>query len=263
MFEAILPEAHLLKRLVDSLKDLVQDVNLLLTPTGLSMQAMDSSHVALVSLLLPNVAGGAFTEYRCDRQFMSIGISMGSLAKVMKLGDAQDEVVLQAGEEANCLKITFRNPKTQKTTEFSMNLVEIDEETLQVPETVYNSVVVLNSSDFAKTCLQMHTMSETLTIQTAPDSISFSVDGELGSGKVTISSKGMGMNGKDQTHLEVVEPVRQSFALKYLTLFNKAASLSPYLKLQLHAEQPLQVEFTMENEAGHLKFFLAPKISDE
>ncbi len=133
MFEATLPEAHLLKRLVDSLKDLVQDVTLLLTPSGLSMQAMDSSHVALVSLMLPST-GGTFSAYRCDHQFMRIGVSMGSLAKVLKLGDGQDEVVLQANDDANVLKITFKNPKTEKITEFSMRLVDNEEETLQVPD---------------------------------------------------------------------------------------------------------------------------------
>ena len=48
MFEAKLNDGTVLKRIVDAIKDLVQDVNLDISETGISLQAMDSSHVALV-----------------------------------------------------------------------------------------------------------------------------------------------------------------------------------------------------------------------
>ena len=50
MFEAKLTEGVILKKIVEAIKDLVSDVNIDVSPTGISLQAMDSSHVALVSL---------------------------------------------------------------------------------------------------------------------------------------------------------------------------------------------------------------------
>jgi len=50
MFEAKLTDGTVLKRIVEAIKDLVTEVNIDVTPTGLSLQAMDSSHVALVNL---------------------------------------------------------------------------------------------------------------------------------------------------------------------------------------------------------------------
>jgi len=61
MFEARLTNASTLKKIVESIKDLVSEVNLEAAPTGLSMQAMDSSHVALVCL---DLQCGGFEEYR-------------------------------------------------------------------------------------------------------------------------------------------------------------------------------------------------------
>ena len=58
------------------------------------------------------------------------------------------------------------------------------------------------------------------------------------------------------------EKVTLSFALRYLNMFNKAANISTFTRLCLHQEQPLVVEFKIEN-LGVLKYFLAPKISDE
>ena len=65
MFEARLAEGQVLKKIVEAIKDLVKTVNLDASQTGLSMQAMDSSHVALVSFQLDE---SGFSSFRCDRQ---------------------------------------------------------------------------------------------------------------------------------------------------------------------------------------------------
>jgi proliferating cell nuclear antigen len=51
--------------------------------------------------------------------------------------------------------------------------------------------------------------------------------------------------------------------VRYLNLFNKAAPLSSQVKLSMHQEAPLVVEYQMDNNLGSLKFYLAPKITDE
>ena len=58
------------------------------------------------------------------------------------------------------------------------------------------------------------------------------------------------------------EQVNLSFALRYLNMFNKAAPLSTFTRLCLHAEQPLVVEYKIDS-LGVLKYYLAPKINDE
>lgn len=64
MFEAKLIQGNLLKKIIESLKDLVTEANFDLSSGGVSLQAMDSSHVALVALML---RADAFEDYRCDR----------------------------------------------------------------------------------------------------------------------------------------------------------------------------------------------------
>lgn len=69
MFEARLTQGALLKKVVDAVKDLVGEANLDVNSTGLSLQAMDSSHVSLTAMSL---RADGFEHYRCDRP-----ISMG------------------------------------------------------------------------------------------------------------------------------------------------------------------------------------------
>ena len=64
MFEARLVQGSVLKKILDAVKDLVTDANFDCSETGFSLQAMDSSHVALVALLL---RADGFEHYRCDR----------------------------------------------------------------------------------------------------------------------------------------------------------------------------------------------------
>jgi proliferating cell nuclear antigen len=159
------------------------------------------------------------------------------------------------------LRIIFENPKTERRTQFNLNLITIDSEHLAIPETDYSSIVTINSSEFTKICRELYSLSETVSVVTNPDYVQFSVEGEVGTGQVRLGQNDSG-NKDEQTTLEVSEAVEQQFALRYLNMFNKASSLSTFTRLCLHQEQPLVVEFKIEN-LGVLKYFLAPKISDE
>lgn len=55
MFEARLTQGILLKKVVDAVKDLVNEVNLECSATGFGMQAMDQSHVSLVNFNVSRV----------------------------------------------------------------------------------------------------------------------------------------------------------------------------------------------------------------
>lgn len=70
MFEARLIQGNLLKKVLESLKDLLNEATWDCADTGIQLQAMDNSHVSLVSVLL---RADGFDKFRCDRQ-----LSMGN-----------------------------------------------------------------------------------------------------------------------------------------------------------------------------------------
>jgi proliferating cell nuclear antigen len=218
---------------------------------------MDGSHVALVSL---NLSMEGFEHYRADTA-MVLGVNVAMLAKVMKLADANDSITLSAEDNATHLKLIFENQKQERTTEFTLNLISLDVEHLAIPETEYSSLVSINSSEFTKICKELYSLNETLTIVTNPSFVTFSVESEAGSGSIKLGNNETG-SAEERTTLEVSEPVTQQFAIRYLNMFNKAAPLSTFTRLCLHNEQPLVVEYKIDN-LGVLKYYLAPKISDE
>ena len=72
MFEARILQGSILKKVLESIKDLVTDANFECTANGFALQAMDSSHVSLVALMLRSTG---FDHYRCDRD-VTMGMNL-------------------------------------------------------------------------------------------------------------------------------------------------------------------------------------------
>ena len=94
MFEARLNQAGLLKKVLDSIKDLVTDANFDCSATGFSLQAMDSSHVSLVAMQLRS---DGFEHFRCDRN-LSMGMNLGNMAKMLKCSGNDDTVTMKVSQ---------------------------------------------------------------------------------------------------------------------------------------------------------------------
>lgn len=72
MFEARLVQGSLLKKVLEAIKDLLNEAIFECSSTGIALQAMDSSHVSLVSF---NIRSDGFETYRCDRN-LSMGMNL-------------------------------------------------------------------------------------------------------------------------------------------------------------------------------------------
>jgi proliferating cell nuclear antigen len=108
MFEARLIQASLLKKILEAVKDLVTDANFDCSSSGIALQAMDSSHVSLVSLLL---RADGFEHYRCDKS-LALGINLNSFAKILKCSGNDDIVTLKAEDSADTITFMFESPST-------------------------------------------------------------------------------------------------------------------------------------------------------
>jgi len=256
MFEARLVQGIVLKKIIEAIKDLVTVVNFEVTGEGISVQAMDASHVALVAL---HLSAGQFDEYRCDRP-QTLGVSVANLAKLIKIAGNDDAITLRAQDEASVLTMVFESKTEEKISEFNLNLLTLDSEHLGIPETEYSANVTLSSGEFSRICRELTQITDTLNLALDKESIRFSVTGDIGAGSITLRHNESD-KAEERTLLEVTDPVNMSFALRYLNLFNKAATLSDTVEINICPDMPIVVKYGFE--IGHIKYFLAPKIADE
>jgi proliferating cell nuclear antigen len=257
MFEARLNQGAILKKLIDAIRDLVSEGNFDCSENGLSLQAMDSSHVALVAMLL---RPEAFDPYRCDRN-IPLGISLKSLSSILRCASNDDIITLRADEPTDQLTLIFENPQNDKVSEYILNLMDIDSEHLSIPETVYDSVVHMSSAEFQRICRDLQQLSDSVTIQVNKEGIRFSASGEVGSGNVMLrQSSNVDMND-EATIIEMQQPVHLTFSLKYLSMFAKTTPLCSRVSLCMSDEVPLLVEYKIE-DIGHIRYYLAPKVEE-
>jgi proliferating cell nuclear antigen len=115
----------------------VTDANFDCSDSGISLQAMDNSHVALVALTMKE---DMFEPYRCDRN-LALGVNLISLSKILKCAANEDIITLTAQDEPDKLSLQFESAKTERFSEYELKLMDIDQEHLGIPETGMPSFV--------------------------------------------------------------------------------------------------------------------------
>merc|ERR1711933_534452 len=225
---------------------------------GIQVQSMDSSHVALVSLLLRE---SAFADFKCDRP-TSLGMNVDSLGKIFKMCGPNDSLKLRWQNDADTLNFQCESSDDDRIADFDLKLMQIESEHMEIPEQHYKVVAKLPSSEFQKICRDLKEFGETMQMSASKEGIKFSVAGDVGSGNVMLKPR-EAEKPEDKVTLTVHEPVTATFALRYLVNFAKAAPLSGQVELGLGADAPLLVKYDIEKpENGHLQFYLAPKIDE-
>lgn len=142
--------------MVEAIKDLVQDCNFDCNDSGIGLQAMDNSHVALVSMRLQS---SAFQDFRCDRN-IALGINLGSLTKVLRAAGNDDILSIKAEDAPDVVNLTFETSNQDRISEYDIKLMDIDQEHLGIPETDYSAEIKLPSLEFQRICRDLSALSE-------------------------------------------------------------------------------------------------------
>ncbi|KAG2113406.1 proliferating cell nuclear antigen, N-terminal domain-containing protein [Suillus discolor] len=182
MLEARLQEAALLKRLLDSIKELVTDANFECNEEGIHLQAMDNSHVALVAVKLEATG---FKKYRCDRP-MPLGVNLNSLTKVLKCAKDDDICIIKASDDADVLNLVYEARSSDRIAEYDMKLMDIDAETLGIPDTEYDARVTMTASEFTRIVRDLSQLGESVRIEVSKEGVRFASEGEAANGNVLL-----------------------------------------------------------------------------
>merc|ERR1712232_596321 len=242
MFEAKIQHAVLLKRLLDSLKDLVLQANLDCSPTGIALQALDQSHVSLVALLLRQEG---FESYRCDRS-IPLGINIQSMTKILKCAGNDDAVTLRADDDGDTITFIFENPN---------KVSEVEGDSLAIPDREYDATVTMPGSEFQRICRDLSVIGETVLIEASKEGVKFSVKGEMGNGVIHLKpSTEFDVKEDEKTSVNASKPVSLSFGVKFLNLFTKATALSGSVRLSMTEGEPIAIEYPIE-ELGYVRYY--------
>lgn len=284
-------QGSLWKRLIEAIKDLVTEANFDCSPGGISIQAMDASHVALVHLLL--LADG-FHKYQCARNTL-VGVNLASLSKVLRACENNHRMIFRHEDDADVMVVASESPQATKLSEYHLKLMEIEADSIGIPELDYRTRVSLPAAEFAKIVRDMSVFGDTVTVRVDRKGVKFTAVGDIGEGyaflrvgsaadlvsdvkgersdvkqesddaplsrRVKREGSGGGDSAVMDVEVTVDEPVALSFALRFLNTFAKGATLSERVTLFFARDSPCMVEFRLEG-VGFLRYYLAPKVDD-
>jgi len=258
MFEAKLTTGSWWKKIIDAIKDLLTEAKWDCNSSGITLQAMDSSHVSLVSL---NLRCEGFDDYRCDRN-LSLGINLGHFAKIIRCSANDDIITLKSADNADTVSFVFESPSSEKVSDYEIRLLDIDSEHLGIPETEYSCVVKMPSAEFQRICRDLSQIGESVVICCTKEGVKFSATGDLGTGNIKLAQNSCIDKEEEAVIIEMNQAVALTFALRYLNFFTKATPLSSQVSLSMSADVPLVVEYKI-SDMGFLRYYLAPKMEDQ
>ncbi|PPQ94782.1 hypothetical protein CVT25_008375 [Psilocybe cyanescens] len=262
---------------------LVTDANFECNEENIMLQAMDNSHIALVSV---EIGAPGFTSYRCDRT-MPLGVDLTSLTKVLRCAKDENICTLKAADEADVLNLVY-DAKSAFFSPFffafmwhgrdasspfppffllcsallplfihlNISLSSQTPITSSWPETKYDTRVTLPSAEFTRIVRDLSQLGEHVRIEVSKE-------------VVRISKLKAKSSAEDEDNdsiptgvvIEMNQHVSLTFSLKYLVNFSKSGSLSGEVQLLMSNDVPLLVAYDFTQ--GYIRCYLAPKIGDD
>lgn len=241
------------RNLFETLKDVLTDANLIFDAMGMRCLQVDNNHNVLVSVKL---AHSSFEEYHCARRCV-VGVNMGNMFRLIKgIGQSDTLTVKICHDEPNVLQMCIQNFDKNMSSTFELNLLDIEEVPLTVPDTEFDSVLTMPSADFQRICRDLSILSETVEVCSDNRTLTMQACGDFAKQKIVIGEKDNGLyfaNSKPKC-----DRIYGTYSLKYLNHFSKANVLCSTVDMYLKQDYPLILSYTIAS-LGRLLFCLACK----
>ena len=175
MFKARLAQGNLLKKVLESLKDLLNEATWEYSDTGIQLQVMDNSHIPPASV---NLRANGFNKFHCDRT-LSVGMNLGSMSKTLRCTANNDIITVKAQDQADTITFMFVSPNQEKVSDYKMKLMNLDQVHLGIPETDYSAVIKMSSREFQRVVRDMSQFSESVMISCTKEGVKLSAAGDM------------------------------------------------------------------------------------
>lgn len=240
------------KNLLETLKEILTDCNLVFDNDGMKCLTVDSSQSVIVSVKLNH---GSFEHFYCKSKLVC-GVNLNNMFRLIKSISTSDTLTLKVlDSDPNRLIIVSQNTDKAQCTTHKLNMLDIDEMCIEIPNTNFESVLTMPATDFQRICRDLAVISEHMGINSQDKKLILSSIGDFAEQVTEIGEREHGMYFTTNTSSDT--PVHYgSFLLKYLTQFAKASVMCGTVDLYLKPGYPLILSYSVAS-LGRLLFVLA------
>jgi proliferating cell nuclear antigen len=247
-------QATAVRILVEALKEILIDANFEFTKEGIRIMKMDSSSTVLVHLRLH---ADNFESYFCDRPRI-LGINMFNLFKLIRTIGNDDILTLYYDDsKLGVLGIRIENGSKNQVTNYSLNLMEIDIEKIDIESEKFESEISMPSADFQKIIKDIAGLSDTIDIKSVGNKLMFSCEGDFASQDTEIGETQNGITFTKNSD----KIIQGKFSSKHLVSFTKFTNLCNTIQIYIKNDYPIIIQYACAS-LGTCKLALAPKFTN-
>ena len=243
--------------LIEALKEILTEGNFIIDETGIKLIAMDSTHSILIHMKL---GSGNFEDFHCKKR-IKVGVNMLNLFKLIKTMNNSETLTLFIDEkDVNKLGIVIHNNEKNSVTTFYLNLLDIPDETIEIPPAEFETELSFPSNDFQKIIRDMINIGSNIEIKSMGSQLILNCNGDFASQETVLGETNNGLKFSQTSPLET--PIQGFFSLKYLFLFTKCTNLCQLINLYIKNDYPLVIKYDVAS-LGSIKLCLAPNTEEE
>lgn len=255
-------QASAFRILIEALKEILTDVNIDFTANdeengkvgGMKIMAMNSAKSVLIHLKLDS---HNFNDYIITEEKITIGVNMMNLYKLIKTMSNNDTLSLYIEDDnVNKLGIRIENGDKNQVSTFKLNLLDLEDDSLMVDGTQFDSMLSMPSTDFHKICRDMYSIADYIEIKSVAKKLIFNCKGDFAQQEIVLGETEEGMT-VDKTSEENHKIVQGVYELKNLVLFTKCTNLCNNIEIFMKNDYPLIIKYTVAS-LGHIHMCLTP-----
>lgn len=266
-------EGTTIRGILETLRDIVFEGTFKFGPEGIRLVTLDSSKKSLVSL---DLRAESFDTYKCDNEIVC-GINLSSFTKLLK--SVNKNIVTFFIEKSNpyFLGLVIESQERSRLSVFRVPILDIEFDDINIPQVEFDAEIQIASIEFQKLCRELAVVGDIVNLKSDGLNLSMATKGgSLGTEQITefcvnseSENEDIETDDDDEDEDEDdddgeacrkrrrIEIIDNDFEIKYLLLFAKSASLSPYMKICISNGKPLVLKY-QSGCLGDLVFLLSP-----
>lgn len=248
-------QSDAIKTLVETLKETLKEATFTFDKNGAKLVAMDNTRVALIHLRLN---ASEFQQYYCKKKKILVSLNLHILFKLMKFVEKDSCLTFYIEKDnRDVLSMEIRNRLKNTRTIVKINLLDMENDQIEIPEAEFSSIIVMPSQEFHKVCKDISNVSDYIEIKSVGENLIFSCDGDSAKLETTFGKAPDGIEFSSESD-QIIQGI---FSLKYLLAFTKATSLHSSVRIYIKNNWPMILEYQVAS-LGTLKFCLSPKVNE-
>lgn len=244
--------------LFQNLKLFTMNINMHFNKERLYVQGMDSANISIFEI---SIMGNWFDAYNIEESIV-IGVNSNILFKIMNTRANHQAICFHiSGDNVDVELRNQENTKDEFNKYFKVPMIDMDSDTLQIPETEYDLNMTFSSKKFKSIVDQLANFGQTMDVIYMDDKIYLNSESpEDGAMKIEIGLE-------DIESCEVTEEmeINASYAIRYIHNMTQFMKIAKEVNVMISNDIPLQIQYVIgdEENGNYIRFFLAPKIKDD